>query len=183
MILFYHRKNGFSTYFLLEMKKKSSAAKRRRIQPADKAIGSVSNCMGRVQRGDGSPLSAFNPCLFGSILKYSRIIQPADKAIGSVSNCTGRVQRGDGSPLSAFNPCLFGSIQKYSRIRFSCADEVRRMKILRRKAAEDRNEFLLTDYSPRVNSGQSATEVGTLFSPLMIAVLAASTVSRTSAGM
>ena len=41
------------------------------FQTVDKAIGSVSKCMGRAQRGDGSPLSAFNLCLFRSIFEYS----------------------------------------------------------------------------------------------------------------
>ena len=41
------------------------------IQTVDKAIGGVKKRMGRVQRGDGSPLSAFNPCLFRSIFEYS----------------------------------------------------------------------------------------------------------------
>mgnify|MGYP004642184105 CR=1 FL=1 len=40
-------------------------------ESVDKAVGNVWNCMRRVQRGDGSPLSAFNPSLFRSVFEYS----------------------------------------------------------------------------------------------------------------
>ena len=38
------------------------------LQTVDKANGSVSKCKGRAQRGDGSPLSAFNPAYSGVFL-------------------------------------------------------------------------------------------------------------------
>ena len=44
---------------------------RSRLQTVLKAVGNVENCMGRVQRGDGSPLSVFNPSLFRSVFEYS----------------------------------------------------------------------------------------------------------------